>query len=482
MESIENGHLLFSRRRFLAGASGAILLAGCSARNPVQQVHPVHTVDGLLAEAVFYVAHRGSMDNWPEHTADAYTQSLAAGAKAIEISLSATADGELVCHHDLNTLRMTGVDRVIAETKFDGLRSLQNNARQWLGPNSFLLPIPRLQDVLDSHAAHSVIFIEDKQGTNTAALLDLMDSYPDSTQHFVWKQPALVDVPDEVTRRGYKTWGYLPADDFGVLEEGLERLVSRYDLLGIHHSAPDDLIRTLVQGGIPVMVWEVHTRSMRDRLVGLGVRGMMCSNIPYVTTSSARSRADIFATGLRGHGDLPWALAWTHQPEIISSGSSILLAHSDKASYCMGSLCPVPTSNYSINFEMRWPETLPRDRDHAGVAFGQRDDSPYRVRAPADSGGYHLIIRRDGELVLFGRVAGEVDGYPLGRVLTLPPVVGEWMRFRIEVTSSTLRCVRLDDGSGTVTARTDVYRGGYFSLCRNYWEYPPVEFRGVSVT
>ncbi|MHA7155258.1 glycerophosphodiester phosphodiesterase [Arthrobacter sp. TMN-50] len=423
------------------------------------------------------------MDNWPEHTMEAYQQAVASGAKAIEVSLSATADHQLVCHHDLNTLRLTGIDRVIADTTYEELAGLLNDARQWLGDKSLLLPIPRLRDVLNTHAAHSVIFVEDKQAKNSTALLDLMDSYPQPNQHFVWKQPALAEVPPEVTRRGYRTWGYLTNEDFDVVAtENLQGLAQRHDLLGIHHSAPNDLITKLVQTGTPVIVWEVHTRSQRDRLTDLGVRGMMCSNIPYVTTATAQASADVFATGLRAPGDLPWALAWTHQPEIISSGSSILLSHSDKASYCMGSLCPVPASGYSISFEMRWPDSLPRDGDHAGLAFGQRDDSVYRVREVSASGGYHLVVRGDGELVIFGRVANEINGYELGRMTTAPPVVGEWMSFRIDVSDQTIQCARLDVQERTMTVATDVYRGGYFSLCRNYYDYPPVEFRGISVT
>ena len=67
------------------------------------------TVASLLAAPSFFVAHRGSGDNWPEHTMRAYKGSAAAGLKAIEVSVSATSDGVLVCHHDLNTQRVTGI-------------------------------------------------------------------------------------------------------------------------------------------------------------------------------------------------------------------------------------------------------------------------------------------------------------------------------------------------------------------------------------
>ncbi|MBG0738338.1 hypothetical protein IV500_02690 [Paeniglutamicibacter antarcticus] len=471
-----------TRRQVLLLASGSILLTGCSP-GAARKAAPVkHTVTDLLADAPFYIAHRGSMDNWPEHTAEAYSQSLAYGSKAIEISVSATSDGQLVCHHDLNTLRMTGKSLTIADAPYSALADLQNDARLWLGPNSLLLPIPLLKDVLDAGAKDHVVFIEDKQGTNTAALLDLMDTYPDATDHFVWKQSAMAEHHLEAAARGYTTWGYFTEDDFKSVEgSALNGIASDFDLLGIYHTATDQIIKKLVNTGKPVICWEVHTRWMRDRLKTLGVRGIMCANIPYVTTETARSKTDGFATGIRGFGDLPWALAWTHQPTILPQMSSISLDHGDKSSYCMGSMCPITADNYSLEFEMRWPESGPRNLDHAGVAFGQRDDSPYRIQEPGAVGGYHVVLRSDGGLELFGRQSGSEYGYSLGAAATEPPVNGVWMRFRIEITPTTIRCSRLDGKGATISANSDVYRGGYFSLNRNYYDFPPVEFRGITV-
>ncbi|MCU1573166.1 MAG: hypothetical protein JWO93_1248 [Micrococcaceae bacterium] len=462
--------------------AGTVFLAACSPEPEAKGTPSSVTVRDLRSGNPFYIAHRGSMDNWPEHTAEAYEQSLTYGASAIEVSVSSTADGQLICHHDTNALRMTGVDVNFADVPYERVQALQNDARPWLGPNSYLLPVPLLRDVLDAAAAKAVIFIEDKQGTNTTALLDLMDTYPNPTEHFVWKQSALAAQPGAVSDRGYTTWGYFPEEDFDTIDSGdLNGATSAFDLLGIQHTASDDQIRALVALGKPVICWEVHTRWLRDRLVELGVQGIMCSNIPYVTTNEARSRTDAFATGLRGFGDLPWALAWTHQPTIRPKTSSLALDHVDKASYCMGSMCPIVQDRYVLGFEMRWPEREPRDGDHAGVAFGQKDDSPYRIREAGAVGGYHLVLRQDGLLELFGRESGSESGYSLGRVQTDKPVPGQWMQFRIEVNPGNIRCGRIDGTGWSFTAESSVYRGGYFSLCRNYYDYPPVEFRGVSV-
>lgn len=469
-----------SRRELLILAGSGLAVAGCSPPPAAPQPPRIHTVTELLAESPFYVAHRGSQDNWPEHTAEAYRQSVEHGAKAIEVSVHATADGVLVCHHDERTFRMTGEDVRIADATYSELESLTNNARAWLGPGSQLLPIPKLEDVLAAHAETHVIFLEDKQGSNTVALLDLMDTFKDSQAHFVWKLPGTSQRFAAAAERGYTSWGYFTPEEFPSLEE----FAGNFDYLGVNSAATDDEIVEACSYGKPVIGWEVHTRSERDRLLRLGVAGMMCANIPYVMHDGARENADRFVSGVRAPGDLPFALAWTHQPVIDPDSSSILLDHPVKTSYCMGSMCPIVEETYTLSCDMRWPEKLSQDSEHAGIAFGQRDDSVYRVREPSAVGGYHLVLRPDGTLELLGRESGTVSGYSLGTVESPPPEVGQWVRLRVEVTPEGITFGRVgqDDGqSWTATTPSTTYRGGYFWLCRNYDGRPPVEFRSVSL-
>ncbi|MET0861430.1 MAG: glycerophosphodiester phosphodiesterase family protein [Microbacterium sp.] len=436
------------------------------------------TVSGLLALAPFYIAHRGSGDNWPEHTATAYRNAAAAGAQAIEISVNATSDGVLVCHHDPNTLRLTGVDREIGRTSWAELSELKNDAREWLGPRAPLEPIPRLSDVLDLIAADHVIFIEDKQGTNTKALLDVMDSYPESTKHFVWKQWAGAHQQEAAKQRGYKTWGYFSPDD-----EITEEVVEGFDYLGVHHTATDDVISELVATGKPVIAWEVHYRSVRDRLSALGVVGMMCSNIPYVTSATALAAQDSFATGMRNAGDLPWTvdLGWKPQPQIIADTGTVVLDYPDLQSYLMGSLAPIDASNFEISFRLRWPKKLPAATQHAGIAFGLEDDRPYRVGVPSGSSGYHAVLRANGSLELFVRAKGETEGTMLGAVQTPAPAAGEWIDLVVSVGEARVAISRDRNLSWEAAANDDAYRGGYFWLCKNYAEPIAVEYSSVVV-
>ena len=481
-----------SRRRALGlGAAGlgaaGLALAGCSGNgedsdaNAEEPAAETHTIESMLAAAPFLVAHRGSWDNWPEHTMAAYQGAADAGAVAIEISVSATSDGKLVCHHDLDTLRTTGQKLVIKDTTYAELSELRVDARQWLGPNAPLEKIPLLSDVLNALAATHVLFIEDKQGTNTTELLDLMDSYPNSREHLIWKQPALAGQVDAAAKRGYATWGYFTKDQL----DQVPALHEQFTYLGIHHSVRDDELTAVVDLGKPVICWEIHTRELRDRLLGLGVAGLMCANVPYLAADEPQEKSDRFADGLRAAGDLPWmvGLGWGFQPHINADTASLLMTEPANTSYRMGSMGPVQRDVFSIAFEMRWPDTLPADNTlHAGLAFGQELDLPYRVLIPGDSGGYHLVIRPTGEMTLLLRHPGEAGGLRLGMVETAAAVAGEWMSFRLDLAPDGIRYSRLD-GEGWAGMSPDRrYRGGYFSLCRNYAEATPVEFRAVKVS
>ena len=231
----------------------------------------------------------------------AYRESANAGAMALEISVSATSDGKLVCHHDLSTERTTGRKLVIGDSTYAELSELRVDARAWLGPKAVQEKIPLLKDVLDAFAATHVLFIDDKQGTNTTALLDLMDTYPESRSHFIWKQSAEAAQIDTVSKRGYSSWGYFTVEQLDLVAQR----ASKFTFLGVHHSASDADVAKVVATGKPVICWEVHTRELRDRLLALGVSGLMCANLPYLATDEPVATSDSFGDGMRAAGDLP---------------------------------------------------------------------------------------------------------------------------------------------------------------------------------
>lgn len=200
-------------RRTVLALGGVVVLTACTpaggATTPSVPASAVSSdparrgVRELIESASFLVAHRGSGDNWPEHSLTAYRNSLAAGADAVEISVCATSDGVLVCHHDLSARRTLGLERDIADMTWSQLQSLQIDARTWLGPQTPLEPVSTLEDALAEIGDEALVFIEDKQGTNSSALLDLLDLQPRSTERFVWKQWAPASQVTAAKARGY---------------------------------------------------------------------------------------------------------------------------------------------------------------------------------------------------------------------------------------------------------------------------------------
>lgn len=449
------------------------------------------TISDLLSTTPFYLAHRGSGDTWPEHTMEAYTNAAAYGIKALEVSVNKSADGVLFCHHDTNGLKMTGSPDSWSTMQWADIQQLWNDSSPWTGTSTPKARIPLLKDVLDAYAHTHVIFIEDKQGTSTTQMLNLMDTYPNATNHFVWKTYASATAQADAARlRGYKAWGYFMTANFN----DMDALVSHYDYLGIPHTASDTVIAQSVAYGKPVICWEIHYRWMRDRVAALGVKGMMTSNIPYVySTSVAEFTRDQFRTGLRTPGDLPHTTdtGWSLQPGIDKATATLKFAMNPSVGYGLFSMCPVPSLEYVVDFEMRWPSQMPNSTQHAGGFFGRSDDRPHRTSASLPTGGYHFLIRDTGRVDLFRHDPNSAAGIPLDQVNGPALVPGQWMKFRATISATEVTFSRMDV-TPVVTARsTDtLYRGPYFGLSKNYSVdpianpgavSPLLEYRNVTV-
>lgn len=438
------------------------------------------TVAELLSAPSFFAAHRGSGDNWPEHSMRAYRQSAAAGLKAIEVSVSSTRDGVLVCHHDLNTRRLTGIDLTISRASYAALEPLRNDARAWLGPATPLEPIARLTEVLDAFAPSHVIFLEDKPGTNADEILQLLENYPAARDHVIWKQPAKSSGHAKAAANGYTTFGYMVAAE----RDSVAELVPRVDLLGVHHAAPEAMIRELVDSGKPVIAWEVHRRSEHVRLRGLGVRGFICSNVRHILHQEEPRTADSFADGLRATGDLPWRAdaVWDEQPAFLDG--AVRISSQEKSGYVLGSMAEaVDAPDWEFEFELRWPEGLPSGRPGVGVAFGRDGDGPYRAEAAPAVAGYHLDFAGDGTMTLYRQDGGATAAIRLAEAESPAPASGQWVKFVVSVSPWRIGVRRLGgESSGwTVTSEDTRYGGAWFSLLKNYGAGPPVEFRSVRV-
>jgi glycerophosphoryl diester phosphodiesterase len=71
-------------------------------------------------------AHRGASVDFPEGSQAAYEAAISQGADGFECDVRLTKDLQIICYHDANTKRLSGVDLEIAKTNYDQLKKAAN--------------------------------------------------------------------------------------------------------------------------------------------------------------------------------------------------------------------------------------------------------------------------------------------------------------------------------------------------------------------
>ena len=71
-------------------------------------------------------AHRGASVDFPEGSQAAYEAAISQGADGFECDVRLTKDLQIICYHDANTKRLSGVDLEIAKTNYDQLKKASN--------------------------------------------------------------------------------------------------------------------------------------------------------------------------------------------------------------------------------------------------------------------------------------------------------------------------------------------------------------------
>ncbi|MGW1039319.1 glycerophosphodiester phosphodiesterase [Streptomyces sp. NPDC002547] len=436
---------------------------GTALSDLVDQAIP--SVAGMLAQTPFTIAHRGSGDEFPEHTLAAYESVLAAGASAIEVSVNITADGVPVCIHDTTLDRTTDHTGPVNAWPYSALRENVRATGQGLLGNGWEgQPLPTLREVLDRLYGRCVIFLECKQSAAVAPVLDLLDSlYPGGPRSIVWKGYYTDGSFAGVRSRGYKVWAYM---DAGTTDAQLNAVDTNVDIWGVPFAMTDARITAVIGRGKPVICWEVHRHADVARLTGLGVQGLMeagwvyLNNQPQIASSDPAFTSQVAMPGTLGPQtySAPWALKYD------SDGA----AHFDQLSgysVLMGGMRAPSPDTFTLEFAMKW-NAIPAATLHSGVALCKASDDVFQFSGPNNaSGGYHFLLRGNGDMQLYRHDAGVTSGTQLGAIATQAPVAGQWMTFTIQVTPTQIIVTRTDTATHyTFTVTNNVYRGPYWHL------------------
>ena len=221
------------------------------------------------------MAHRGDSFRFPENTMSAFRGAADAGADYVELDVRQTSDGVLVIMHDSNLLRIAGVDREICDVTYNELRSLK--VKKNGGRLSARETIPTLREVLR--------FLED------SSLMLNIELKPCREDGFEKEAVNLISEANMQNRC------LIASSDCGILQRvkgyapeirtayvGCDFksciLQLRYaDAISLNANCVDaKVVRLSHSAGKPIYVWTVNTKQMLDKVIALGVDGVITNN------------------------------------------------------------------------------------------------------------------------------------------------------------------------------------------------------------
>lgn len=265
---------LYLRRR--AGGDVVLAVKGVEvAPEPAPPVADRDHVADFLAATPFYVAHRLGGTEYPEFTRRGLDASLAAGFKALELSVRRCSTGEFVLIHDWVTTRtVPGTDYQIWNTPWSTLAGLQQASGGFL----------RLTDVMDSVPSDVVLAIDHKVTSDkpTASSGD-MDSEASlfafleerlgaqAQRRVIIKHFIQGGVASRAKAKGYRTMCMMYPNEVAGAP------LTDWDVLGMEWNAPDDVWATLRATGKPLIAHIITTQAQATRARERGATGLMSS-------------------------------------------------------------------------------------------------------------------------------------------------------------------------------------------------------------
>ena len=217
-------------------------------------------------------AHRGGALEFPENTMAAFEGAVGLGYRYVETDVHATADGVLLAFHDDVLDRVTDRSGVIAELGFDEVRAAKVGGTD---------DVPLLEDVLTTWPDVRVN-IDPKDDRAVEPLVDLLrrtDAVERvcvgafSDDRLARVREALPGVCTSLGPVGTLQLGLAATgEDVGPLDAGCAQVPTHY---GDTEIVTEAFLAEAHRRGLQVHVWTVDDEAEMERLLDLGVDGLM---------------------------------------------------------------------------------------------------------------------------------------------------------------------------------------------------------------
>jgi glycerophosphoryl diester phosphodiesterase len=214
-------------------------------------------------------AHRGGASDAPENTLPAFQRAVDLGYRYLETDVHATADGVVVAFHDDDLLRTCGRPGRIHELPWQEVATARVAGTE---------PIPRLADLLEAFP-DARLNIDCKTDSATVPLGDELARFG------VLDRVCVGSFSDRRLARLRRRFGRALCTSAGPLEVGVLRLSGRALPGPLAAQVPVTIrgvpvvtarfVRMCHRRGIEVHAWTIDDPAEMDRLLDLGVDGVM---------------------------------------------------------------------------------------------------------------------------------------------------------------------------------------------------------------
>lgn len=234
------------------------------------------SIAAMVSQKGFLVAHRGGSASWPEMSMRAYTNSVAHGAGALEVSTGRTSDGVWVLAHDQNLRRVdpSAPDTPIAQMTWAEVQRYRTAGEKIL----------RIEEYLEAYGRSHITVLDPKYSATQWA--DLARLLPDGAKsRVIWKSAGDATwLASQWKAAGWRCWGYAYAQHAG--DGSLAKWAPSWDYLGFPWDAPALAWKVATSFGKPVWAHICPTKAAYDQGLQNGAVGCMVSGVADVLKTS----------------------------------------------------------------------------------------------------------------------------------------------------------------------------------------------------
>lgn len=227
--------------------------------------------DELLNQTTI-TAHRGSSRAAPENTLAAMEAAIEDLADSAELDVQLTSDGVVVLGHDASLKRVAGINRSIASLTYEELSRL--DVGSWFASEYAGEPIPTLEEVLELCKGKLELNIELKNvGRDSelpAKVVELVINRGMEEQCTI-TSTSLAYLSKVKELEPQLQTGYIISAAYGNYYSN-----EAVDFISVRASFVDEkLVENVHEQGKGVYAWTVNSKSEMERLIMLGVDGII---------------------------------------------------------------------------------------------------------------------------------------------------------------------------------------------------------------